>query len=175
MLLIFVSCSDTNNNVSVQETSTTQIQETTSTMSILEIRKHECRVWKEYTVEDLTEINFLINAFYSAIARGELSSSWFETQYFALMPILFRDQQMELNDYMGAGVSEKVKNDVMEALSWYIEGFDKWERGFLEDNLTLFNEGTYAIDMAEKWLQPYIVPSDLKTTQYSFPECSISD
>ena len=31
MLLIFVSCSDTNNNVSVQETSTTQIQETTTT------------------------------------------------------------------------------------------------------------------------------------------------
>jgi len=75
----------------------------------------------------------------------------------------------------GAGMSEKVKNDVFEAALWYIEDFDKWERGFLEDNLTLFNEGTYAIDMAEKWLQPYIVPSDLKTTQYSFPECSISD
>lgn len=176
MLLIFVSCSDTNNNVSVQETSTTQIQETTTTTSVIEKRKEDCRTWKEYTIQDLTEINYKISAFYSAVGRGELSRSWFETQYFVGTAQRFLNLQIRRNSgELGAGMSEKVKNDVIEAVLWYIEGFDKWERGFLEDNLTLFNEGTYAIDMAEKWLQPYIVPSDLKTPQYSFPECSISD
>ena len=173
MLLIFVSCSDTNNNVSVQETSTTQIQETTTTTSVIEKRKEDCRIWKEETIKQLTGISYQLTSFYSAVGRGELSSSLFEDLYPS--GVGFYNEQLYLNEEYGAGMSEKVKNDVIEAALWYIEGFDKWERGFLEDNLTLFNEGTYAIDVAEKWLQPYIVPSDLKTTQYSFPECSISD
>jgi len=174
MLLIFVSCSDTNNNVSVQETSTTQIQETTTTTSVIEKHKEDCRIWKESTITELTGISYQLTSFYSAVGRGELSSSWFETYRYP-DPVVFYSYQLQLNEKYGAGMSEKVKNDVIQAALWYIEGFDKWERGFLEDNLTLFNEGTYAIDVAEKWLQPYIVPSDLKTTQYSFPECSISD
>ena len=149
-----------------------RLEATTSTISVIEKRKEECRKWKERTVQGLTGISYQLTSFYSAVGRGELSSSWFETYRYPDASA-FYSYQLQLNEKYGAGMSEKVKNDVIQAALWYIEGFDKWERGFLEDNLTLFNEGTYAIDMAEKWLQPYMVPSDLKTTQYSFPECRI--
>ena len=173
MLLIFVSCSYINNNVSVKETITTQIQETTSTTSVIEKRIEECRLWKESTIKQLNGIDYQLTSFYATTGRGEMSSSWFEDLYPS--PSISYSYILGYNEALGAGMSEKVKNDVIQAVLWYIEAFDKWERGFLEDNLTLINEGTYAIDMAEKWLQPYIVPSDLKTTQYSFPECRISD
>ena len=171
ILLIFVSCSDVNSNSSAQET--------TSTTSLQSKLEDECKKWNEGTNEILDEINYQLESFFSAVGRGDLTSSWFKE---------FRQEdkvsnaitlQKEINNEYGEVMMGRQKLNVSTALKLYAEAFDHWEQGILEDNLEVFNSGTYDYKQAERFLDDYKIVYESSTGKevifYEFSQyCLIS-
>ena len=171
MLLIFVSCSGNNSNSSVPET--------TSTTSLLTKQYILCNAWIDSTSENLTEVNNQLEIWFSAVGQVDLTSSWFEE---------FRKEdkvsnaitlQKEINNQYGEIMLAKQKEDVGNILRLYVEAFDYWEQGVLEDNLTVFNNGSRKYKFAEKILDKYrmksINTSNEEYYYYDFrPYCKIS-
>jgi len=171
MLLIFVSCSGNNSNSSVPET--------TSTTSLLTKQYILCSAWVDSTSENLTEVNDQLESFFSAVGRGDLTSSWFKE---------FRQEdkvsnaitlQKEINNQYGEIMLATQKGDVGSALRLYAQAFDNWEQGILEDNLEVFNSGTRKYKLAEKYLK-WVKKKSINTSNeeyyyYEFrPYCKIS-
>jgi hypothetical protein len=171
MLLIFVSCSGNNSNSSVPES--------TRTTSLMYKQQTYCSGWVNSTSENLTEVNNQLEIWFSAVGQVDLTSSWFEE---------FRKEdevsnaitlQKEINNQYGEIMLAKQKGDVGTILRRYVEAFDYWEQGVLEDNLTVFNEGTRRYKQAEKILDKYkkksINTSNEEYYYYDFrPYCKIS-
>jgi len=171
MLLIFVSCSGNNSNSSVPET--------TSTTSLLQREGTLCIAWIDSTSENLTEVNNQLEIWFSAVGQVDLTSSWFEE---------FRKEdkvsnaitlQKEINNQYGEIMLANQKGDVGSALRLYVEAFDYWEKGVLEDNLTVYNNGTRRYKQAESVLKWYkkksINTSNEEYYYYDFrPYCKIS-
>ena len=71
------------------------------------------------------------------------------------------------------------KLNVSTALKLYAEAFDDWEQGILEDNLEVFNSGTYDYKQAERFLDDYKIVYETSTGKeiiyYEFSQyCLIS-
>ena len=171
MLLIFVSCSGNNSNSSVPET--------TSTTSLLTKQYILCNAWIDSTSENLTEMDNQMVLLFKAVGQVDLTSSWFEEFKKEDKVSNAITLQKEINNQYGEIMLANQKEDVGDILRLYGEAFDYWEQGVLEDNLTVFNNGSRKYKFAEKILDKYrmksINTSNEEYYYYDFmPYCKIS-
>jgi len=171
MLLIFVSCSGNNSNSSVPET--------TRTTSLMYKQQTYCQEWENSTSENLTEMDNQMVLLFKAVGQVDLTSSWFEEFKKEDKVSNAITLQKEINNQYGEIMLAKQKEDVGNILRLYVEAFDYWEQGVLEDNLTVFNNGSRRHKQAEKILDKYrkksINTSNEEYYYYDFKDyCKIS-